>query len=341
MRPQEGAPARAIRGAASLGPRLSVRRRMPDGALGDVVGHLLHRSPESLVLLPEDGPEIHVDAVDVVAARAIPERVVRPASSACHVARLAARCWPGVEWARLGGWVLRAGNGFTRRANSVLVCGDPGHPAEEALAMAADWYADRGLPLRLVVPGTSGARPPLPGEWRRELVTDLLVADLGALGLQGSLPSGTRLGVADTPTPAWRDLWRDGATNEPTSLAVLTAGPARYLTVEGESGVLACARSTLRGRWVHIACVTVRPDRRREGIGRGLMAAALADARSVEPRTRFCLLEVEAQNTAAQAMYADLGFRRHHSWTFFVPGRPVPGRMGSPTADDVTDRQGS
>ena len=40
--------------------------------------------------------------------------------------RVAARGWPGLEQDTLGEWLLRAGGGFTGRANSVLVVGDPG-----------------------------------------------------------------------------------------------------------------------------------------------------------------------------------------------------------------------
>jgi N-acetylglutamate synthase len=38
---------------------------------------------------------------------------------------LSARTWRGLETGRLGDWLLRAGGGFTGRANSVLVVGRP------------------------------------------------------------------------------------------------------------------------------------------------------------------------------------------------------------------------
>ena len=44
---------------------------------------------------------------------------------------LAARGWRGTEEARLGDWLLRAGGGFTGRANSALALGDPGRPLPE------------------------------------------------------------------------------------------------------------------------------------------------------------------------------------------------------------------
>ncbi|HYO36111.1 MAG TPA: GNAT family N-acetyltransferase, partial [Geodermatophilus sp.] len=48
--------------------------------------------------------------------------------------RLAARGWRGDEEVPFGGWLLRAGGGFTGRANSVLVLGGP--PEDLAAAVA-------------------------------------------------------------------------------------------------------------------------------------------------------------------------------------------------------------
>ena len=74
--------------------------------------------------------------------------------------RLAARTWRGLEEERLGDWLLRASGGFTGRANSALVVGDPGVPLPEAIAGVARWYQQRGLrPM---------AQVPLPGAERAD-----------------------------------------------------------------------------------------------------------------------------------------------------------------------------
>ena len=62
---------------------------------------------------------------------------------------LAARGWRGAEEGALGDWLLRAGGGFTGRANSALVVGDPGLPLPEAVDAVTRWYADRDLLPRL------------------------------------------------------------------------------------------------------------------------------------------------------------------------------------------------
>ena len=78
--------------------------------------------------------------------------------------RMAAAHWRGTEEERLGDWLLRAAEGFTGRANSVLPLGDPGMPLDEALAAVTRWYRARGLrPMIAVptplIPGLSFLRP--------------------------------------------------------------------------------------------------------------------------------------------------------------------------------------
>jgi hypothetical protein len=65
---------------------------------------------------------------------------------------VAARGWRAPEEAPLGGWLLRAAEGFTGRANSALAVGDPGMPLADALTGVCDWYAARGLPPMIAVP---------------------------------------------------------------------------------------------------------------------------------------------------------------------------------------------
>ena len=69
---------------------------------------------------------------------------------------LSARSWRGLETAAYGDWLLRAGGGFTGRANSVLVVGDAPVPPGEAVAAVTRWYTDRGLRPRAQVPLPSG-----------------------------------------------------------------------------------------------------------------------------------------------------------------------------------------
>src|SRR5664280_3412096 len=61
--------------------------------------------------------------------------------STVELERLAAHGWRGTSTHRLGEWLLRAGSGFTGRANSVLPLGSAGCGLDQAIAVVADFYA--------------------------------------------------------------------------------------------------------------------------------------------------------------------------------------------------------
>ena len=65
---------------------------------------------------------------------------------------IAAKGWRATEEERLGGWLLRAAQGFTGRANSALAAGDPEIPLVEAVLAVRRWYAERKLPAMIAVP---------------------------------------------------------------------------------------------------------------------------------------------------------------------------------------------
>jgi hypothetical protein len=75
-----------------------------------------------------------------------------PALDVAALERLAARSWRGLEEEPYGGWLLRAGGGFTGRANSVLTLGEPPAPLPDAVRAVERWYASRGLRPRAQVP---------------------------------------------------------------------------------------------------------------------------------------------------------------------------------------------
>jgi len=76
--------------------------------------------------------------------------------SITELEHIAARHWRGTEEERLGGWLLRAADGFTGRANSALPLGDPGMPFDAALATVTRWYRARALPPMIVIPSAAG-----------------------------------------------------------------------------------------------------------------------------------------------------------------------------------------
>ncbi|GAB94539.1 GNAT superfamily N-acetyltransferase [Kineosphaera limosa] len=314
-------------------PRWSLRRRLPDGRASDVVGHVLVADESGVVLLPEDGPAVRVDRADVVAHRVVPPRAVRPASSPEALERIAARGWPGLALWRLGGWLLRSGGGYSNRANSVLVAGDPGLPIAAALEVVADHYAQLGRPAIMQLPHAIDA--PRVGQddptadvaaaavaagWQPYSQTRVLTADLRRLRPEVAAPG------IDAPAATWSDApddaWLHGlhggqASTDEVARAVITSAPAEYLTLRdtGDDPV-AIGRLVHTDDWAGLSCIEVAPEQRGRGLGRHITELMLARARTAVTPARFAYLQVEVDNAPALALYNSLGFTDHHDYHY-------------------------
>jgi GNAT superfamily N-acetyltransferase len=289
-----------------------VRRLLPDGSATDVLGELVSLDEEGLQVQPDDGPLSQVPTTDVVAAKVVPARTVRPSSSAEAVQRVADLGWPGLERRRLGGWTLRAAGGFTGRANSALAVGDPGLSTDEALEEVRRFYAERDLPARLQVPfPVGGDDDPAPGldsaladrGWVCDPPTLLMTADLrvarasrdapDAPGLP-DLPEGLHIDVSHEPDPAWLSLYRyRGGGLPPVAAQVLTAAPwQRFLSLQATAtgATVAVGRVAVAAGWAGVTAMQVDDAHRRRGLGAAALGALLD--LGVQQGARFGYLQV-------------------------------------------------
>jgi N-acetylglutamate synthase len=134
-----------------LGTRVTVRFRRPVGSvppLTDAVGHLLDVTPLVRVQT-KSGGVVQFAPEDVVALRMLSDTPVR-ASEIRALEHAAALAWPGVEHYWLDGWLLRAGHGVTRTANSAVPLDFSAD--QSAIPLIADWYRRRGLTPLLAIP---------------------------------------------------------------------------------------------------------------------------------------------------------------------------------------------
>lgn len=296
-----------------IGRRVTVRRVLahtPEGRpqYGDVVGDLVGLDASTAVLDSRAGP-VEVATASIAIAR------LAPPSTADELAleAVAAAGWRAEETAELGGWLLRATGGFTGRANSVLPLRPPGMPLGDALQRAASWYAERGLPLRLLVP--TEARRLLDAELsQRGWDAGELVHTMAArLNRQDALAPGVE--IAALPDDGWFSRYRDGAGAAPTARALLTRhDQAAFASVRADGRVVAIGRGTVDDGWLGITAVEVEPALRRSGLARAV-TAALRRWGAEHGATRS-YLQVGAANVAAVTLYESLGYWVHHDYRY-------------------------
>ncbi|MCZ2804256.1 GNAT family N-acetyltransferase [Modestobacter sp. VKM Ac-2983] len=230
---------------------------------------------------------------------------------------LAARGWQALEEERLGDWLLRAGGGFTGRANSALVAGDPGVPLPEAVAAVSRWYDDRGLRPAAQLPGVQSRRADAAFDaagWTRD--EDVLV--LTAPVARPAEPA-VRVDLSPTPDDAWLAGYRHrGAPLPPVARQVLTSATDvvfASVRLDPEPAPLAAVgRGALTDGWLGVTAVTVAEEHRRRGLATAVMAALGRWA--AEGGAHSTYLQVTAGNAAARALYRQAGFIEHHRYHY-------------------------
>lgn len=298
-----------------VGMRVTVRRAVGRDAGGrpqfsDIVGDLVELD-SSTAVIERRGSRVEVPLALIAAARPVPPST----ADELAVEEVAAQNLNPAETYSLGGWLLRADSGFTRRANSVLPLRASGMSLPETLGRAHGWYARRGLPLLVQVPVES--RRLLDAElgdrgWPAEARTHLLT---GRLDMLRAAPSVAPVVLAEQPDEAWLRMYRDGSGRPEAARALITRHfHAIYASVRIDGSVVAVGRGAVNEGWLGIMAVEVAPEHRRQGLAAAVMAelwrwgGAAGAARSY--------LQVTTDNDPAIRLYEKLGYRVHHDYHY-------------------------
>jgi N-acetylglutamate synthase len=244
-------------------------------------------------------------------------------TSADGLFAVAAECWGFLESEFLDGWELRAGAGFTNRANSAWPLGPLRRPLPQALAEVRAWYAERGLSPQVQATVDSAFDVELTacgcgaGSDRalRQTAPVAPALEILAAHEHPNVPVST----TERPQDRWLRLYREGAL-PPQAKEILGSGDRhRYATIYDESSgePLAIGRATLAGEsdsWVGLAAIETAPAARRRGLGRLIIGTLLEWA--ADRGAEQALLEVRSENEPALALYRRLGFTTAHEYHY-------------------------
>jgi GNAT superfamily N-acetyltransferase len=249
---------------------------------------------------------------------------VSPATPA-DLERLAARSWRGLEEEGFGDWLLRAGGGFTGRANSVLVVGDPPTDLPVAVGAVTGWYAARGLRPRAQVPIPGGEAADAAFDaagWLRDDDNLVLTASLA-----GWPPPHVSVDLAAEPDEAWLTGYRYRGTPLPPVAreVLLNADDPVFASIrcdQAPAPLAAVARGVVVEDWLVVTAVTVEERYRRRGLATAVMAGLGTWAR--DRGASSCVLQVAGGNAPALSLYERLGFTEHHRYHYRLAPVPTP-----------------
>ena len=228
--------------------------------------------------------------------------------------------WFAQERMRLGGWLLRAENGITRRANSVLPLGAPGLDLSTAIDFATEFYTSRDLIPRFQVSEAS-----LPQELDKTLAdlgfnkvfhVEVWTAEISALS---QFEPSCDTEYLDALTENWIDTYLQASSYDPSTMDVRkgilerTDQPRVFVQANGTDSVDAVGFGVVEGDWLGVFNIGTHPEKRRSGAAKSVNHALGMWGTKLGATKVY--LQVETNNSVAKSLYEKLGFA--HGYTYW------------------------
>ncbi|HEX2590232.1 MAG TPA: GNAT family N-acetyltransferase [Rhizomicrobium sp.] len=222
--------------------------------------------------------------------------------------------WPALQEIHYDGWLIRLGEGGTRRTNSVNVIGSSTRALDEKIAHCETIYAAHKKPSYFRI--RSNAPPDLEAAldargYLPEADTLTIFMDYGATPPpHDALPE---VELLTTPSQEWLDAHTTLSHLPADEGAVLNkmakkiAVPAAFGAVRGASGEIASlAYTAVHDGLATLNWVVTGPQYRRQGLSRTVLAALLQWSQT--QGAQGCCLQVLSDNHSAIALYKSFGF---------------------------------
>lgn len=241
-------------------------------------------------------------------------------SQIVELEQVTANAWIAKETERLGGWLLRANGGVTKRANSVLPLGAPIIPLDEAIEKVIDFYRKRDLIPRFQMTDTS-----------KPIELDRDISERGfSVGLQVEIHTAAinhlakqdpaiDVLVSNDITDSWMSVYSESSGYDASTmdtrkdLMKRTSLHKAFALARIDRELAGVGFGVVEDKWLGLFNIAVHPTMRGRGVA---MALNTALARWGHQRgARSAYLQVESENLPALKLYDKLGF--HQVYTYW------------------------
>jgi ribosomal protein S18 acetylase RimI-like enzyme len=242
-----------------------------------------------------------------------------------QIESLAADAWPAAEVEDLDGWRLRANDGATRRANSVLPNENRGRLSlDDKLQVVDAFYATRTLPVLFQISPAA-----LPSDldvvlaqrgFVEEARTWVQTAELAMVLKRSRARRSDTVFVSEHFNQTWFKTYydteavREKAMGARLGIVRRIVAPAGFAELKIDGNPVALGMGVLEQGWVGIFGMATRPEFRRRGAATAILHA-LAEWGQARGATGM-YLQVMVDNSAAQALYAGIGFETLYAYHY-------------------------
>jgi len=227
--------------------------------------------------------------------------------------------WPAREIVHIGGWKLRANDGVTRRANSVLPLGDPRRNLDEAIDAVEHFYSERRIEPRFQI--TEASVPPKLDSRlvERGYVTDLTVrVETMALHRLAAIRASHNVEIRPELTSDWLSTYALAGQYDETAIKSRRGILERINTTRAfalvrlSGNVVGVGLGVVEREWMGLFAVETLTTHRRLGIATSVIRSLAAWGN--EHGASAAYLQVEENNAPALALYKKAGFKNLYQY---------------------------
>ncbi|MFX1510371.1 MAG: GNAT family N-acetyltransferase [Promethearchaeota archaeon] len=240
------------------------------------------------------------------------------------IEQTAARAWPAQHTSQYGGWLLRATEGVTRRANSVLPLGTPGDQhLDIALENVQNFYQQHNLPPRFQM--TAASQP-------SELDTFLESAGFNidmrvkvlTVPVASILLVEPEVGIVvfGSPWNDWFNAYQKAAGFDKKQMRVRQGIIERVPTEKAfaaaimDEHVVGVGLGVLEDQWLGLFSLVTESNYRRQHVASSITQSLIGWGLSRGAEQSY--LQVETENEPALKLYLGLGFVEAYSYWYRV-----------------------
>ncbi len=241
-------------------------------------------------------------------------------SQIVELEQVAANAWIAHDTELLGGWLLRANNGVTRRANSVLPMGAPVLPLGEAIEKVIGFFKERNLIPRFQM--TEASKP-------IELDRDLsehgfsvgLQVELHTAAINHLVKKESTIDVltSNNITDSWMSVYSESSGFDASTMETRkdlmnrTSLHKVFVTAKIDREPVGVGFGVVEDKWLGLFNVAVHPLMRGKGVAQAVNTAIAKWGHQRNARSAY--LQLESENLPALKLYNKLGF--HHVYTYW------------------------
>jgi GNAT superfamily N-acetyltransferase len=229
--------------------------------------------------------------------------------------------WPAREVEYIGGWRLRANDGVTRRANSVLPLADPKRKLDDAIDAVEQFYEHRVIVPRFQMTEASAPRNLDSQLVERGYVTDITVRvqttsirNLTAIGARHSVEMNLGITAEWLSTYATAGQFDEKAIKGRADILERINAKRAFALARMSDNVLGVGVGVVEQGWLGLFAIETLEAYRRAGVATSVVYSLGVWGK--ENGARAAYLQVEAKNMPALALYEKMGFNdMYHYWS--------------------------